>query len=104
MTRTPVKFAVDICCEGYEPASCLTSDISFGGVFLELGQNVFPVDSTIDLIFHCESLGGERARHKLPAKVVRVTDQGVGVMFRDFDAAAFRALREIFRTKDEYAA
>ncbi len=103
MTRTPVKFAVDICCEGYESISCLTTDISFGGVFLELNQRALPVDSAVDLVFRCESPEGE-ARHKLPAKIVRVTDQGIGVMFRDFDAAAFRSLREIFRTKDECAA
>ncbi len=104
MTRTAVKFAVDIYCEGYEPASCLTTDISFGGVFLELNQRALPVEATVDLVFHCEAVGGDVARHKLPAKVVRVTESGVGVMFRDFDAAAFRSLREIFRTKDEYAA
>ena len=103
-TRTPARFDVDMYCEGYDLATCQTSDISFGGVFLELGHTPPPVDSTVDLVFHCGSAGDTRARYKLPAKVVRVTDRGVGVMFRDFDAAAFRSLREIFRTKDEHAA
>ncbi len=91
-------------CEGYGVTTCRTSDISFGGVFLELEGMGPPVDSPVDLVFHCEGVGNQPARYKLPAKVVRVSEGGVGVMFRDFDAAAFRSLREIFRTRDEHAA
>ena len=102
-TRAPAKFDVDMYCEGYEMTSCHTNDISFGGVFLEFENKAPPIESTIDLVFHCQST--ERCeRYKLPAKVVRVTERGVGVMFRDFDATAFRSLREIFRMKDEHAA
>ena len=104
-TRTPARLEVDLHCDELKGSeSCRTRDISFGGIFLELSNWEPTKDTLVDLVFHFESKDKHKTHYKLPAKVVRVTDYGVGVVFRDFDAASFRSLREIFRFKDECAA
>jgi hypothetical protein len=54
-------------------------------------------DADVDLFFLSDDKAGSRARHKLSARVVRHTENGVGLMFRDFDTSAFRALQEIMK-------
>ena len=50
----------------------------------------------LDLLFVAEQTT-TRPKHKLRARVVRHTADGVGLMFRDFDTSAFRALQEIMK-------
>lgn len=99
-TRTPARLNVDLYFQSMEVVNCQTRDVSFGGVFLEMNQWLPPVDAAIDLVFRLGDAGNYR-KYRIPAKVVRTTPDGVGIMFRDFDAAAFRSLREVLRHRDE---
>lgn len=99
-TRTPARLNVDLYFQSMEVVNCQTRDVSFGGVFLELYQWVPPMEASVDLVFRLGEANNYR-KYRIPAKVVRATGEGVGIMFRDFDAAAFRSLREVLRHRDE---
>jgi hypothetical protein len=99
--RTPLNVAVDLAYAGTQAGEYRTRDIGLGGVFVELPKATDLVTETpVELIF---KLGeGERlTKHRINARVVRVTDDGIGMMFRDFDASAFRSLQEVLRYKSE---
>lgn len=95
-TRTPIKLDVDLAYDEKEVEGCATRDIGMGGVFLEMQRLMPPVDTMVDLIFKVGPLD-RQTKHKIKARVVRVVDDGVGLMFRDFDAGSFRALQEVLR-------
>ena len=95
-TRTPVKLDVDMAYDDKELEDCSTRDIGMGGVFLEAGSSLPSVDTMVELVFKVGP-SDKRTKHKIKAKVVRVADDGVGLMFRDFDAGSFRALQEVLR-------
>jgi hypothetical protein len=101
-TRMPAKLNVDLYFQSMEVVNCQTRDVSFGGVFLELHQWVPPMEASVELVFRLGEANNYR-KYRIPAKVVRSTGEGVGIMFRDFDAAAFRSLREVLRHRDETA-
>ena len=92
-TRSRIALDVDLVYEGSERKGCRTRDIGLGGVFLEISRDVPPKDATVELTFRLGK--DDNTRHKIKAKVVRVSHDGVGLMFRDFDARAFRSLKEL---------
>jgi len=94
--RHKVSLPVDIFSSGIKLTSCVTRDVGLGGVFLEVTNDQPDREEEVDLIF---SLGKERqvSKYKLCAKVVRTANDGVGLMFKDFDTGAFRSLQEIIR-------
>lgn len=95
--RRKVALDVDIWRQGSALASSRTRDVGLGGVFLEVeGGRVLEKNTEVDLFFLLEA-GDHVTRHKLKARVVRITVEGFGLMFKDFDIGAFRALQEILR-------
>ncbi|HKJ21837.1 MAG TPA: PilZ domain-containing protein [Gammaproteobacteria bacterium] len=95
-TRTPIRLDVDVVYADRDMEDCATRDIGMGGVFLEMTDRLPPVDTMVELTFKVGPTD-RRTRHKLKAKVVRASGDGVGLMFRDFDAGSFRALQEVLR-------
>lgn len=93
-TRTPVAMDVDLLYNGQEVA-CKTRNVSLGGVFLDMVSSA-PPDALVELVFKL-GVGERRTKHKMKAKVIHAEADGVGLMFRDFDAASFRALQEVVR-------
>ena len=94
--RTRVNLDVDLLIKGKEVGGCRTRDIGMGGAFVEV-NSAFQADKAIvELIFKLGS-GKHLSRHKIKAIIVRVAEDGVGLMFRDFDASAFRSLQEILQ-------
>ena len=93
-TRSRIALDVDLIYEGAERKGCRTRDIGLGGVFLEINREAPPKDSTVELTFRI-GRGADAAEHRIMAKVVRVSHDGIGLMFRDFDARAFRSLKEL---------
>jgi hypothetical protein len=95
--RRSLDMDVEILLNGSVLGLTRTRDVGLGGVFLLLddGQPLTS-DEDVDLLFMSGEQEG-RSRHKLRARVVRHTADGVGLMFRDFDTSAFRALQEIMR-------
>ncbi len=93
---------VDLMEEEHLVARSFTRDISFGGAFVAMKGIPRPaLDSKLDLVF---KLGDDAhtTKYRVHARVVRETDDGIGLMFKDFDASAFRSLRELLRHKDEF--
>jgi len=96
--RTPIELDVDLNCEGLGQLGCRTRDIGLGGVFLEGSADFPPKNANVELTFNLDSSEGT-TRHKIKARVVRIADDGIGLMFRDFDVGAFRSLQEVLRHK-----
>jgi hypothetical protein len=96
--RRSLDMDVEILLHGSVIGHTRTRDVGLGGVFLFLdkGEHLSP-EEDVDLMFMSGEQSGSRARHKLRARVVRHTAEGVGLMFRDFDTSAFRALQEVMK-------
>jgi PilZ domain len=93
--RTSINVPVDLSYAGVQTEECRTRDIGLGGVFVELPKEVnLAAETSVELTF---KLGAapQLTKHRINARVVRVTEDGVGMMFRDFDAIAFRSLQEV---------
>lgn len=97
--RTPVTLDVDLIYESASEMACKTRDIGLGGVFIEGdSQTMPPKNANVELNFILNSDDGS-TKHKIKARVVRTSDDGIGLMFRDFDVGAFRSLQEVLRHK-----
>lgn len=98
-TRTNVALAVDLSCEGSETLRCATENIGLGGVFVRASGRTMAPGQNVELTF---SLAANPVpeQHRLRAKVVRSTDLGIGLMFCDFDATAFRSLQRVMKARD----
>lgn len=93
--RRDVSLGVDVLENGEVIASCQSKDVGLGGVFVQTASKKLSSNNSYEL---CFSLGQKDvAKQKLKAKIVRVTDDGFGFMFKDFDTNSFRALQEIMR-------
>lgn len=102
--RTRMKIPVEISHAGTYTEGCFTQDVGLGGVFLSLPPQIKLFnESHVELTF---KLGDESqiTKHRIKARVVRVSDEGAGMMFRDFDASTFRSLQEILRYREGGAA
>ena len=101
--RRAVSLAVDIVEHGELLTSCKSKDVGLGGVFLQTQTDMLDRDKDVELLF---SLGDAEVpvQHKLKAKVVRLSSDGAGFMFKDFDTSSFRALQEIIRYSSAVAA
>lgn len=97
--RTEAEFDVELHFSGCEIADCQLRDISLGGLYLKRCEMEPAQDDMLELVFTLNDEGWIR-KYRLPARVARVDDGGVGISFRSKDVAAFRALREIFRQKN----
>ena len=98
-TRTPIHLDVEVLCQGAGMLPCKALDIGLGGVFLRTNPAEILPDPNVELFFLLGA-GESRIKHKIKAKVVRATTQGIGLMFKDFDATAFRSLQEVLGYKD----
>lgn len=98
-TRTKLALTVEVACEGGRILRCTTEDIGLGGVFVNAPTTAIPEGQNVELIFSLPANSAPE-EHKLRAKVVRATDAGVGLMFRDFDATAFRSLQRVMRARE----
>ena len=97
--RKELSVGVEIYQQGELLGSCFSKDIGLGGTFLgtesSYGVNE---DSDVELIFSLASKE-KSTRHKIHARATRVSDQGIGFKFCDFDTGVFRSLQEIMSYK-----
>lgn len=98
-TRTKVALPVELACEGGATLRCTTENIGLGGVFVRAPSQRVAEGQNVDLTFSL-SAGSTTEEHRLRAKVVRTTDAGLGLMFRDFDATAFRSLQRVMKARE----
>ena len=95
--RKDLGLDVDVYQQGSLVGSCFSKDIGLGGAFLSTKTPIeVNEESDVELIF---SLATSNTRHKIHARVTRVSDQGVGFKFCDFDTGVFRSLQEIMSYK-----
>jgi hypothetical protein len=94
--RRAAALPVELVVGGARWADAKTRDVGLGGVFIEIAGNQPVLGSDIDIFFLLQQAGNP-ARYRLRARVVRKADDGIGVMFRDFDTHAFRTLQEVMR-------
>ena len=70
-----------------------TRNISLGGMFIETGISL-PVNASVTLGFTLQA--GERvSHHRLAAFVVRLSEDGLGLMYEHLDDETVRSMREI---------
>ncbi len=92
---------VDVYQHGTLLGSCFSSNIGLGGTFLSLDDTLtIQRERGVELVFRL-STQGLGTKHNIHARVTRVTDNGVGLKFCDFDTGVFRSLQEIMSHKQE---
>jgi len=98
--RRELRLTVDVYRNGEKLCSCQSRDVGLGGAFLDL-EHAHPIepDDNVDLVFHLLS-GDRQVKHNLHARIVRVTNEGVGLKFHEFDTSVFRSLQEIMSYKN----
>jgi hypothetical protein len=94
-SRVPLQIDVAIHNDSrMAPLHFESRDISLGGIFVETGSMVLPLNAFVVLSFTLTA--GERiVDYRLPALVVRNTRDGAGLMFQEFDPNTVRSLREM---------
>lgn len=98
-TRTNVILPVELAWEGGATLRCMTENIGLGGVFVRAPGQAIAEGQNVDLTFSLDA-GSTKEQHHLRAKVVRATEGGLGLMFRDFDATAFRSLQRVMKVRE----
>lgn len=74
---------------GYmSPQFSQTRDISAEGAFVELGENNLVYGTKVEMALSIQDEKGNSV-YKIPAKVMRVTDSGVGLKFDGLDVDAY---------------
>lgn len=93
--RRDLHLGVDVYVGGDKHITCQSRDVGLGGAFLNTGQSHnFGVDTSVELVFHLVE-GKQKKKYVLPARIIRVTDSGIGLKFHDFDTGVFRALQQL---------
>jgi hypothetical protein len=99
--RKELSVGVDIYQQGELLASCFSKDIGLGGTFLGADSACgVKKESDVELIFRLATSESD-TKHKINAKVTRVSDQGLGFKFCNFDTGVFRSLQEIMSYKTD---
>lgn len=76
---------------------CTTKDVGLGGAFVEMSGHIPDCDTDVELLFSLSNHDQRVTKHRLSARVVRSANNGVGLVFKDFDTRAFRSLQEVMR-------
>jgi hypothetical protein len=88
------KFSSQAVCFGQgtrREIGCETTDLSLEGAFIAGPVEPFGPQALVELRLRLEYDGVSR-EHALPARVVRVTDQGAGLEFRGLSIGTYSAL------------
>jgi len=97
-TRTEITINLDVATADSVLTSCVTKDIGLGGVYVDTKGSTLNAGDEVELTFNLQDEINESAP-KIKAKVTRLTDAGAGLMFRDFDAIAFRSLQKVIKSQ-----
>lgn len=95
-TRTEMRVNLEVATADAILSGCETRDIGLGGLFLKTNGNTLAEGTDVELTFNLSSQY-EETPPVIRAKVVRLTGEGVGLMFKDFDAIAFRSLQKVIK-------
>lgn len=89
--RKPVRQRILVHRDGVR--SCLgeTSDLSINGAFVRMEANGIAPAASVDMLIALRA-GEFDEMHRLPARVVRVSPQGVGLQFHGYSNKTYTAL------------
>ncbi len=93
--RSLLSISVLLYQNGIPVARCRTRDVGSEGMFVECGSAICAKNAVIDVEFEAPTPGGESKRYSLPAMVMHVADDGMGLIVLDIGSEAFRALRHM---------
>ncbi len=92
--RTTSRCEVTVRPPGQRPFQARARDISLGGMFLADVRNLPVPDTVVELDFML-SRGADTVRHRIPAQIVHVSEDGAGLMFCNFDAPSVTSMRKM---------
>lgn len=77
--------------------SCRTLDMSMEGMFVNTGRIILSAFTKVHAVLtHHNGTASQQLR--LPAKIVRVSSEGAGLQFHNFDSDTYYFLRELLNT------
>lgn len=77
-------------------------NVSVGGLFVRTEDSSLAMNSQVELVLMLQQDQGTQV-YRLPAMVVRLTPQGAGLMFDEYDVDAFRTLVALLLAKQRAA-
>lgn len=92
-SRQPLRLEVDVEFAGSNFTG-QTMDVGLGGAFVETESYHFEQDKDVTLRFSSDQDSRIEA-NDLNARIVRVCEGGIGLMFQNFDADAYRSLKTV---------
>ncbi|QKT02486.1 PilZ domain-containing protein [Ectothiorhodospiraceae bacterium 2226] len=79
---------------------CRTRDLGLGGAFIGVERCPLPCKTPVELVFLLRA-GSVIRLYRLGARVVRRSEEGLGLVFDHFDTRTFQALLEVLSWGDQ---
>jgi hypothetical protein len=100
--RKTLNLQAELHQRGEQPFECRTRNVSLGGTFLEINPPLPDMhkNDNVEVVFYLNP-DGVATKHRLNARVVRLSDKGIGFKYFNFDTNAFRSLQEIMSYQDK---
>lgn len=89
--RTEVPLQVFIHYESKRTPATKVRDLSTEGAFIEMSPEELPEGAHVETVL-CFQMEGKPVEYRLSARVVRVTDDGVGLKFDSYDDETYTRL------------
>ncbi len=100
--RRDLCAAVDFVFDDDQKIRCQLENMSLGGVFLSINatENIH-MWADVKLVFYVVD-GSAKKNYTLPAHVVRIGAEGVGLKFKAFESGSLRALQALMACEVAY--
>ena len=92
--RKPIKLDIALHTSQSAVIRCSTRDIGLEGLFVETDKHNINTLSEFDVTIFADEQNNKS--HRIRAKVVHATDDGIGLMFQDHSIETIRFMRQIF--------
>jgi hypothetical protein len=92
--RLPIQMEVDVSLPGQGSVRGRTRNLSFEGMFIEVAPVEFARHALVDVALPLAP-NGRATAHRIRAAVTRIADNGISLMFTDYDAATFDVLADV---------
>ncbi|MDH5648662.1 MAG: PilZ domain-containing protein [Gammaproteobacteria bacterium] len=94
LKRKPVALSVTLGTEDKDARPCKVRDLSLNGVFVECDQTNLSKDNSVELSIAIGK-GKQEIRHRVPARVTRISKDGAALSFRKVDMDTFSSILEL---------
>jgi len=93
--RQPLVLDLTLHHNGQMPLAAVTRDVSICGTFVVTTTPIKPALNSQVYVVFTHRADGMPSRYRLPARVIRLEQDGAGLMFSDFSADTIQTLRKI---------